>query len=69
MVVGDSLHCSLVRHSAMKVDFCVIFLALSILFVVQSHGLMYFPGILTPFFSFSLPFDIFFYIVIITFEM
>ena len=53
MVVGDSLYRPLVRHSAMKVDFCVIFISLSLSFVFQSYGLMYFLEILTLLFIFS----------------
>lgn len=67
MVVGDSLYCSLVRHSAMKVDFYVIFLSLSLPLPFHSHSFLYFLGILT-LFSFS-PHLIFSYIVSVTFEI
>lgn len=66
MAARDPLYCSLVRHSAMKVDFYVISLSLSIPFVFHSHSLMYFLGILSLHF---LSYLILSYIVTIKFEI
>lgn len=68
MVVRDSLYCSLVRHSAMKVDFYVVFLSLFYSLCLSQSWFNVFPEDSDSSFHF-LGHLIFFSVITITFEI